>query len=295
MLKYVFKGSCVALITPFKDNQVDFDALKTLIEYQIENGTDAILVLGTTGEPATMTVEEKHSVIDFARETIAGRAKFIIGTGGNNTQKVIEDSLYAKEHGADALLVVTPYYNKCTQNGLVKHYQMVADAVKMPIIAYNVPGRTGVNITPETAEKLAEIPEICGIKEASGNISQIIALCKILKNKMAVYSGDDSLNYTFMTLGGLGCISVTANALPKQVKEVVDDCLNGNFGDALDKHEKLLEINKNLFIEVNPIPVKFACSALKLCGGEIRMPLTEIEDKNKEVVLNSFRNYGIEI
>lgn len=292
-MKYVFKGSCVALITPFKNDKVDFDSLKKLINYQLDNGTDAILVLGTTGEPSTMTIEEKHAIIDFAKAEIGSKAKLIVGTGGNNTQKVIEDSLYAKEHGADALLVVTPYYNKCTQNGLVKHYQMVAEAVKTPIIAYNVPGRTGVNILPETAIKLAEIPEICGIKEASGNINQIIAISKELKGKMAVYSGDDSLNYTFMTLGSLGCISVTANVLPKEVKEVVDLCLNNNYALACEKHEKLLEVNKNLFVEVNPIPVKYAAEVMNLCGGEIRMPLTEIEDKNKEIVKTSLKNYGV--
>ena len=292
-MKYVFKGSCVALITPFKNDKVDFDALKNLIDYQLDNGTDAILVLGTTGEPSTMTAEEKHAIIDFAKNQIGSKAKLIVGTGGNNTQKVIEDSLYAKEHGADALLVVTPYYNKCTQKGLIKHYQMVAEAVKMPIIAYNVPGRTGVNILPETAVKLADIPEICGIKEASGNISQIVSVSKELKGKMAVYSGDDSLNYTFMALGSLGCISVTANILPKEVKEVVDLCLDNNYALACEKHENLLEINKNLFVEVNPIPVKYAAEVMNLCGGEIRMPLTEIEDKNKEVVKASLKNYGV--
>ena len=295
MTKFVFKGSCVALITPFKNEKVDFESLGKLIDYQIENKTDAILILGTTGEPATMTVEEKHSVIEFAKTRIAGKSKLIIGTGGNNTAKVIEDSLYAKQNGADALLIVTPYYNKCTQNGLIKHYQMIADAVKMPIICYNVPGRTGVNISLETALKLSEIPELCGIKEASGNINQIVSMCKELKGKMAVYSGDDSLNYLFMTLGGYGAISVTANVLPKEVKSVVDNCIDNNYADALDMHEKLLEINKNLFIEVNPIPVKYACSLLNLCGEEIRMPLTEIEDKNKEIVKKSLKNFGLKI
>lgn len=293
MNQVVFKGSCVALITPFKNDKVDYQSLEKLLNYQLDNGTDAILVLGTTGEPSTMTAEEKHEIINFSKKVIGNKAKLIVGTGGNNTQKVIEDSLYAKEHGADALLIVTPYYNKCTQNGLVKHYQMIAKAVKMPIIAYNVPGRTGVNILPETAVKLADIPEICGIKEASGNISQIVTICKELKGKMAVYSGDDSLNYTIAALGGLGSISVTANILPKQVKEVVDLCLNNNFKLACEKHEALLEINKNLFVEVNPIPVKYAAEVMNLCGGEIRMPLTELEDKNKEIVKNSLKNYGI--
>ena len=292
-MKYCFKGSGVALITPFKNGKIDFNALENLINFQLENKTDALVVLGTTGEPSTMTTEEKHAVIQLSKKLIGNKAKLIIGTGGNNTEKVIEDSLYAKEQGADALLIVTPYYNKCTQNGLVKHYSQIANAVKMPIIIYNVPGRTGVNINVETAVKLAEIPEVVGIKEASGNISQIVALCKELKDKIAVYSGDDSLNYTVMTLGGLGSISVTANALPKQVKEVVDFCLNNDYQTALLKHEDLLELNKNMFIEVNPIPVKYACSLLGFCSEEMRMPLTELEDKNKEILKQSLINYGI--
>ena len=292
-MKYCFKGSGVALITPFKNGKVDFEALEKLINYKLENKTDALVVLGTTGEPSTMTTEEKHAVIELSKKLVGDKAKLIIGTGGNNTEKVIEDSLYAKEHGADAILIVTPYYNKCTQKGLVEHYKAIAQSVKMPIIAYNVPGRTGVNINVDTAVKLAEIPEIVGIKEASGNISQIVSLCKELKGKMAVYSGDDSLNYTVMTLGGMGCISVTANALPKQVKDVMDCCLNNDYQSALAKHEDLLELNKNMFIEVNPIPVKYACSLLGLCNASMRMPLTELEDKNKEIVKQSLINYGI--
>ena len=293
MNEVIFKGSCVALVTPFKNNMVDYEAMEKIINYQIENGTSAILVLGTTGEPPTLTTEEKHEIIKFANKVINKRVKMIVGTGANSTQKVVDESKFAIENGADALLVVTPYYNKCTQNGLIAHYNYITEKLKFPIIAYNVPGRTGVNITPETAAKLAEIPEICGIKEASGNISQIVTLCKELKNKMAIYSGDDSLNYTFMTLGSLGCISVTANILPKEVKEVVALCLDNNYALACEKHEKLLEINKNLFIEVNPIPVKYAAEVMNLCGGEIRMPLTEIEDKNKEVVKTSLKNYGV--
>lgn len=292
MVKNAFIGSCVAIVTPFKDGNVDFDSFKKMINYQIDNGTDAILVLGTTGEPSTMTCDEKHEIINFARKNIKGKTKLIVGTGGNNTAKVIEDSLYAQNHGADAVLIVTPYYNKCTQNGLIAHYKAIAEVVNVPIVVYNVPGRTGVNVLPETAVKLAEIPQICGIKEASGNISQIITLCKLLKDKMAVYSGDDSLNYTFLTLGAKGVISVTANVLPKQVKQVVKDCFDGNYDKALVMHEQLLEINKNLFVEVNPIPVKYACSAIKLCCGEIRLPLTELEDKNKDIVKKSLETFG---
>lgn len=292
-MKSVFTGSCVALITPFKNNSVDEQSLIKLLQYQLENKTDAILVLGTTGEPATMTKEEKIKVMDIAKKVIGNKAKLIIGAGSNSTQSAIESGLLAKEHGADAILVVTPYYNKCTQKGLIAHYTAIANKVKLPIIAYNVPGRTGVNILPETAEKLSQIPEVCGIKEASGNITQIVTLCNKLKNKMAVYSGDDSLNYVFMSLGAQGCISVTANILPKQVKEVVDNCLNNNFGLALSQHEKLLEINKNLFVEVNPIPVKFASKLFNLSNGEVRLPLTELEESNKEIVKSSLKKLGV--
>lgn len=292
-MKSIFTGSCVALITPFKNNSIDEEKLVKLINFQLDNKTDAILVLGTTGEPATMTKEEKIRVMDIAKRTIAGRAKLIIGAGSNSTQTAIESGLLAKSHGADAILVVTPYYNKCTQKGLIEHYKKIATEVDLPIIAYNVPGRTGVNILPETALKLSEIPQICGIKEASGNISQIVTICKVLKNKMAVYSGDDSLNYTFMTLGASGCISVTANILPKQVKEVIDNCINNNYIQALKQHEALLEINKNLFIEVNPIPVKFASRLLNFSNGEVRLPLTEIEDKNKDTIVKNLKDLGV--
>ena len=291
MEKCVFKGSCVALITPFKDGKVDEQALTNLINYQLENKTDAILVLGTTGEPSTMTKEEKTLVIKLAKKLIGSKAKLIVGTGANSTAIAVENSIQAKELGADALLVVTPYYNKCTQNGIIKHYEEIAKNVDLPIIAYNVPGRTGVNILPETALELAKIPQLCGLKEASGNISQIVNICASLKDKMAIYSGDDSLNYIFMTLGASGAISVTANVLPKQTKEVIDLCLNKNFEEARKLHENMLEINKNLFIEVNPIPVKYASKVMGLTNGEIRLPLTELEDKNKTIVESSLKKF----
>ena len=288
-MKSVFTGSCVALITPFKNNAVDEESLIKLLNFQLDNKTDAILVLGTTGEPATMTKEEKIKVMDISKKIVGNKAKLIVGAGSNSTKGAIENAKLAKEHGADAILVVTPYYNKCTQNGIVKHFEEIAKAVDLPIIAYNVPGRTGVNILPETLEKLAKIPQICGIKEASGNISQIVSICKNLRKEIAIYSGDDSLNYVFMTLGAQGCISVTANIMPKEVKEVVDLALNKKFPKALKKHENLLEVNKNLFIEVNPIPVKFASSLMGFSNGEVRLPLTELEEKNKIIVKKSLK------
>lgn len=293
MNKVIFKGSCVAIVTPMKNGKVDFDSFEKLLNFQIENGTSAILVLGTTGEPPTLTAEEKHEVIKFANRVINKRVKLIVGTGGNNTEKVVEDSKFAIENGADALLVVTPYYNKCTQNGLIEHYSYITDKIKFPIIVYNVPGRTGVNIQVKTAQKLAENEFICGIKEASGNIDQITELCAVLGDKLAIYSGDDALNYVFMTLGAMGGISVTANVFPREVAQVIDDCFAGNFDSARKLHEKLLPVNKGMFIEVNPIPVKTAMEMVGLCGSEMRLPLTQMEKENKDKlqkIINDFKN-----
>ena len=286
-MKSVFTGSCVALVTPFKDDKVDYESLGKLIDFQINNGTDAIVVLGTTGEPATLTSEEKDGIIKFARKKTKGKVTLIVGTGSNSTIKAINDSRRAQALGADALLIVTPYYNKCTQKGLISHYKKISDNVNIPIIAYNVPGRTGVNILPETALELSKISNICGIKEANASINQIMRMCSLLKDKMAVYSGEDSLNYIFMTLGASGGISVTANVFPKEVSEVIHTRLKGEFKKALSLQEKLEEINKNMFIEVNPIPVKYACSLLKLCENSLRLPLTNLEEQNEEKLKKS--------
>ena len=290
-MKSVFEGSGVAIATPFRDGKVDFEALGKMIDFQIANGTDAIVVLGTTGEAATLSQEERCEVIKFSAQAISRRAKFIVGTGSNNTQIAIQNSLFAQSCGADGVLVVTPFYNKCTQNGLVEHYKAISDAINVPIIAYNVPGRTGVNILPDTAVKLAEIDHVCGIKEASGNISQIVELCHKLKNKMAIYSGDDGLNLLFMTLGASGVISVTANVLPKEIKELVSLAKRGKVAKAGLLHDKLWEINKNLFVEVNPIPVKFALSHMGLCQNELRLPLTPLQKENEKVVSSSLEKF----
>ena len=294
-MKKVFSGSAVALITPFKDGKVDFESLGKLIDFQLQNKTDAIVVLGTTGEPATLSQEEKKEIIKFSKIRINGKAKLIVGTGSNSTEKTIKDSMLAQEYGAEALLIVTPYYNKCTQNGIIKHYKEIASKVNIPIIVYNVPGRTCVNILPQTALELSKIPNICGIKEASGSINQIISMFKLLKDNMAIYSGDDSLNYVFMSLGASGCISVSANIVPREINKVMTYALGGDFKKALEIHEELYDINKDLFIEVNPIPIKYACSLLGLCKNELRLPLIELEDKNRETLKNTLTKFGLKV
>lgn len=284
-MKYLFKGSAVALITPFdQEGNVDYVAFKKLIDVQLRAKTDALVVLGTTGEPATLTMDERVKIIRFAKKQIGNKAKFIVGTGANSTLTAIDLSLQAKAEGADGLLVVTPYYNKCTQKGLVKHFETLASAVDLPIIVYNVPGRTGVNILPQTAERLSQISNIVGIKEASGNISQIVDLCTLLWDKMAVYSGDDSLNYVFMTLGAMGVISVTANAYPKEIKLLTQKCFSLDFVSALKSHNKLLKINKDLFVEVNPTPIKYVCSKQNLCQNVLRLPLLPLDDSHKDLL-----------
>lgn len=291
MKKIIFTGSCTAIITPFKNGEVDFESFKKLIDFQIENKIDAIAILGTTGEPSTLSDIEREQIIVFANKEISNKAKLIVGTGANCTKKAVDYAVIAQELGADALLIVTPYYNKCTQKGLLEHYKTISEAVSIPIIVYNVPTRTGVNILPETAVKLSEIENVCGIKEASGDINQIMSLCKSLNGKMAIYSGEDSLNYIFLMLGAKGVISVVSNVLPKEIKTLTSQIEKGQIKVARDLHEKLLPINKNIFIEVNPIPVKFACSQTGLCENELRLPLTSIEESHKEVIIKNLEEF----
>lgn len=295
MKKILFSGSCVALITPFKNNKVDFVSLRRLINYQLKNKTDAILILGTTGEPATLSKSEKIKIIKFARRLTQNKAILLVGTGCNNTKKTIEESKIAVENGADGLLIVTPYYNKCTQKGLIEHYKSIANHIDIPIIVYNVPSRTGVNINVETMLELSKIPQICGIKEASGNIGQIMKLVNLLGDKIAIYSGDDSLNYLFMCLGADGVISVTANILPSEIKKLVDNFNKNDYIISKNLHHKLLEINTKLFIEVNPIPIKYACSILKLCRNEIRLPLTPLQEENALIINNCLNELGFKL
>lgn len=288
----IFKGSAVALVTPFKDGKIDFYALQKIIEFQIENGTKAILIIGTTGEASTMSLEEKENVIKFSKKIINRKVPLIVGTGSNCTQTAVKLSILAEELGADALLVVTPYYNKCTQNGLVAHYKAIASNVSVPIIAYNVPSRTGVNILPETVLKLAEIKNVAGIKEASGNMSQIMEILKNCPKDFDVYCGDDSLTFPFLCLGGSGVISVTANILPETVQALCENCFNKNFKKALKLHNKLLEINNLLFCEPNPIPVKFAIKQIGFDCGSPRLPLQDLNPKFEKAIKKSLKKFG---
>jgi len=291
--KSLFKGSCVALITPFTEEGVNFEELERLIEFQIKEGTDAILMLGTTGEPSTMSDAEKQEVIKFAVKRVAGRVPVIAGAGGNNTQKVITDAKKAEELGADGLLLITPYYNKCTQGGLVEHFTLVAGSTGLPAILYNVPSRTGVNLLPSTLDRLADHENIWGIKEACCNFEQICEAIKVCQGRIEFYSGDDAVTYPTMAMGGSGVISVTANVIPRFMKELTQAWFDGEIEKAQQMHFKLLPFAKACFIEVNPIPVKAAAEMMGLCSGRLRLPLTEIEPANRQKLEKAMRDFGL--
>ncbi len=290
--KNIFKGCCTALVTPFYDDgQVNFFKLKELIEFQIASGVSAILILGTTGEAATITAEERTKIIKFCVYEVSGRVPLIVGCGSNSTEIA---NKYIKESeilGADAALVVTPYYNKCSQSGLVLHYKEIAKDSTLPIIAYNVPSRTGVNILPETALKLSKIKNIVGLKEASGNMSQMANLCKILPKSFAIYSGDDALTLPSMFLGAKGVISVTSNILPEKVSLMCDYALKGDAINALRLHEYLLNLSNGLFLDVNPICVKAYMNLVGLDVGTSRLPLCAPSKKVMKKLQKLVREY----
>ena len=291
----LFTGSGVALITPFKGGQIDYEAYGNLIDWQIEQGTDAIIACGTTGEPSTMSAEEKDSVVAFAIERAAGRIPVIAGTGTNNTAEVIESSKRAQQLGADGLLLVTPYYNKTTQQGLIAHFSAVADSVDIPIILYNVPGRTGLNMLPATAAALCKHPNICGVKEASGNIEQITELAGLCGDKIALYSGNDDHILPVMSLGGQGVISVLANVMPAQTHELVSSFLAGDIERSRALQFSMNPLVKLLFCEVNPIPAKAAVSLLGRCANEVRLPLVPMTTANTIKLAAEMRNLGLNV
>ena len=278
----LFKGAGVALVTPFhEDKSVNYEELGRILDYQINGGTDAVIVCGTTGEPSTMTEEERLSVIEYTVKYVAGRIPVIAGSGGNCTDNVIEFSKKAQALGVDGLLVVTPYYNKATQNGLYAHYKSVAEAVDLPIIMYNVPPRTGLNMLPDTAVRLGrDCENIIGIKDACGDISQIADLMKRAEGILDVYSGNDDQIVPMLSLGAVGVISVLSNIAPRDTHDMVMEYLNGNVKQAMKLQLKYLDVVHALFCEVNPIPVKKALEYLGFATKTLRMPLTEMEEPN---------------
>jgi len=280
----IFQGSAVAIVTPFNEDGVNFEKLKALLKWHIKEGTDAIVICGTTGEATTMTEKEKKDIIKFTVDVINKRIPVIAGTGSNNTASAISMSKYAESVGADALLVITPYYNKTTQKGLVKHFKAINDEVKTPIILYNVPSRTGVNIEPKTLVKLAELSNVVAIKEASGNISQIVQMRALCRDSIDIYSGNDDQIVSLMSLGAKGVISVLANIIPSKVHEIAQKCLENNYKEALDIQLDTLSLANTLFIETSPIPVKTAMNLMGLEVGPLRLPLCEMESNNEEIL-----------
>lgn len=281
MKKTIFQGCGTAIATPFTEDGVHFEEFKKLIEFQIENKVDAIIVCGTTGEASTMSMEEKKETIKFAIDTVAKRTKVIIGTGSNHTKVAIEMSKYAQEIGADGILVVTPYYNKTTQKGLIAHYTAIAKAVSLPIIMYNVPSRTGVNILPETCLELSKIKNIVAIKEASGNISQVAKIASLCQNNLAIYSGNDDQIIPILSLGGKGVISVLSNIMPKYTHDITQKYWEGKLQEATKMQLEVIELIEGLFSEVNPIPVKYALNLMGYKFGTPRLPLIELSKTNQ--------------
>ena len=284
MKKTIFEGCGTAIVTPFTQDGVNFEEFKRLIEFQIENEVDAIIVCGTTGEASTMTTDEKKETIKFAIETIAKRTKVIVGTGSNNTKVAIEMSKFAEEAGADGILVVTPYYNKTTQAGLIAHYTEIAKSVKLPIIMYSVPGRTGVNISPEICKELSKIENIVAIKEASGNISQVAKISSLCGEDLAIYSGNDDQIIPILSLGGKGVISVLSNIMPKYTHDMIQKYFEGKTNEATKMQLDVIDLIDALFIEVNPIPAKYALNLMGFDFGTPRLPLVEMSTKNKQLM-----------
>ena len=293
MKQTIFQGCGTAIATPFTEDGVNFDEFKKLIEFQIENEVDAIIVCGTTGESSTMSQEEKKETIKFAIDVVAKRTKVIIGTGSNNTKDSVQMSKFAEEAGADGLLIVTPYYNKTTQNGLIAHYTEIAKAVTLPIIMYSVPSRTGVNILPETCLELSKIENIVAIKEASGNISQVAKIASLCGENLDIYSGNDDQIIPILSLGGKGVISVLSNIMPKYTHDMTMKYFKGEIKEATKMQLDVIDLIDSLFAEVNPIPVKYALNAMGYDFGKPRLPLIELSDTNKKVIEEVMKKHQI--
>lgn len=287
--KNVFAGAGVALITPFRDGNVDYKALENILEQQIASGTDAIIACGTTAEAATLTDTEHKEIISFCVEKVNGRIPVIAGTGSNHTDYAIELTKFAKREGADGVLLVTPYYNKASQKSLIRHFELIADCADIPNILYNVPSRTGLNISLDSYRVLAEHPNIVATKEASGNLSFIMQVIEACRDKLDVYSGNDDQIVALMSVGALGVISVLSNVMPRETHEMAHLCLEGRYKEAADLQFKYLSLINGLFMQVNPIPVKTAMAKLGYCTREMRMPLCEMDDVDNEKLFSLMR------
>lgn len=296
MKNTIFTGMATAIVTPMHtDGSIDYEALSRFVEFQIGSGINGLVVMGTTGENATIEPEDQKKVIAYTVEKVAGRVPVIAGTGTNNTEHVLHNTRNACQVGADAILVVTPYYNKATQNGLVTHFTAVADESTLPVILYNVPGRTGCNLLPKTVAKLSEHPNIAAIKEATGSLAQMIEIMHLCGDKIDVYSGEDGLTVPMMAMGAKGTISVLSNVAPRQSVAMTDACLRGDYAAAAKMQCDLLPLINALFSEVNPIPAKAATAAMGFGADALRMPLTSMEEQNRAVLFAEMRKLGIAV
>lgn len=295
MKKIIFKGCGTAIITPFTNEGINFTEFEKLIETQIAKGADSVIVCGTTGESATMSLEERKAAIQFVTRIVNKRIPVIAGTGANCTKSAIEMTIFAESVGVDAVLVVTPYYNKTTQAGLIAHFTAIANSTSLPIIMYNVPSRTGLNILPSTCLELSKIENIVAIKEASGNLSQVAEIAALCRDNLHIYSGNDDQILPILSLGGLGVISVLSNIVPDVVHKMTEDFFNGNIMDATKAQLDTLELTNSLFCEVNPIPVKAALNMIGYNVGEPRLPLVEMSTSGKERLRKALTNFGLEV
>ncbi len=291
----IFKGSCTAIISPFNEHGVDYDRLAKNLDYQYENGTAAILVCGTTGENATLSSNEYAEMLRFCVQENKGRMKLIAGVGSNNTETALKNAQYAKYTGADAILMVTPYYNKTTQKGLIEHFTYVADRVDIPMILYNVPSRTGIGIKAETYKELSKHPNINGVKEASGDISLAVKTRSLCEDDLFIWSGNDDNTVPLMSIGALGVISVASNIVPGALSKLCALCLEGDFCHASELYSKYSQLFSALFVETNPIPVKTAMKLMDIDSGLMRLPLTEMSDENLAYLKNTMRECGINV
>jgi 4-hydroxy-tetrahydrodipicolinate synthase len=289
----MFSGSMVALVTPFRDGKVDWPSLEALVEFHITNGTNGIVPCGTTGESATLSHQEHDDVIKAVIKAVNKRVPVIAGTGSNSTDEAVRLTREAEKSGADGALMISPYYNRPTQEGIYQHYKRVAESVGMPIIVYNIPGRTGSKIEPEILARLAEIKNVAGVKEATGSVDQAIDIIRLCGDRLAVYSGEDSLTFSLMALGGKGVISTVANIAPREMSQVTEACLKGNWEKGRDLQFKLVPLIRAVFLETNPIPVKTALALMGKGGGELRLPLTPMSESNLGKLKAALADFGL--